>query len=374
MPVAERHHPQQVRRAVVGCNALPLRPQGAGVSTYIRELLHALPPCVDADIVAVVAAGAEDELPGRVRPIVRPAASGARRALQGLRGGAGLSLFHGLDVDLPVRPTCPTVTTVHDLAVFDVPWAFSRRKAIGERLVTAHAIRRADVVIAVSPFTADRVRAHFGRDCVVIAEAPGRGFAVRGPDEVQRVRRRYDLPERFVLHVGTLEPRKSVAQLAAACRSVGAALVLAGAGAATAPPGTRGLGFVPSADLPALYAAATVAAYVSRYEGFGLPPLEAMACGCAVVSSPVPALELVDGATVVDPLDEKAIAAALHALVADDARRHELADRGRVSVGALSWQASAEATAAVYGSLGLPLCSSSGRARKQTSFDAPEWA
>ena len=178
-------------------------------------------------------------------------------------------LFHGLGVDLPMRVVGPSVTTVHDLSVFDVPWAFHPVRARGERALVRHAMRTADAVIAVSAFSAARVRALFGRDCVVTRLAPGRDMAPPSSDAVAAVAQRYDLPHRFVLHVGTAEPRKDVPRLADACRVIGIPLLLAGGGpAAYLPAGVRRLGFVPRRDLPALYGAATIAAYVSLYEGF----------------------------------------------------------------------------------------------------------
>ena len=345
-------------RPRIALNALALRPDGTGVSTYIRELLHTLPDAVDADLVAAVQEDVLTELPARVTARPMPVAAGVRRALSGTRALGPANLVHGLDTVLPLRGRVPSVVTVHDLSVFDVPWTFSRRRAAGKRWQLRRAIRAADAVISVSTFTAERVEARFGRESTVVLEAAPSDVAPPPAGAVEEVRRRYSLPERFVLHVGTIEPRKAVGTLAEACAAAGVPLVLAGG---TSPRSAneairaRRLGYVPRPDLLALYGAATVVAYPSLYEGFGLPPLEAMACGAAVVSSDSSSLPeaLGDGALLVGAGDVTAWTDALRSLFADGARRDELAANGHAHAARRTWHEVARETASVYRSLGV---------------------
>lgn len=343
-------------RARVVLNALALCPRGSGVQTYIRELTRHLTTAATAELAVVVQRDAIRELPEGVERVIRPNCSSLRRAIHGLRGVGRADLVHGLDVDLPLHTTAPTVATVHDLAVFDVPWTYPRRRVVGERVLVSRAVRRADVIIAVSQFTAERVRDHFGRTARVIHEAPAPEFGPPSRAEVDAVRQRRQLPHRFVLHVGTIEPRKNLTVLGDACHRARIPLVLAGKMAGThAPIGAQRLGYVPRSEMRALYGAATVVAYPSVYEGFGLPPLEAMACGAAVVASRLPSLQevLSDGATLVDSRNADGLASVLHELTCDGERRRALAAQGLRRARQFSWSATAQATCEVYRSLGV---------------------
>ncbi|MDV8000351.1 glycosyltransferase family 1 protein [Rhodococcus sp. IEGM 1408] len=337
--------------------ALALRPGGAGVQTYQRELIRAAVGAGSGrTFAAVVQHDVVDELPPAVAPLGRPVTTGARRAVSGLRPVRLDGVFHSLDVDLPVGQRGPCVSTVHDMSAFDTPWAFGAVRARAGRALLRRSMRRADAVIAVSAFTADRIRELTGRTATVTPLAPAGWTRVPGHDEVEAVRRKYDLPDRFVLQLGTLEPGKNPHVVAESARDLGVPMVLGGAGTdgPNRPPGSLGLGFVDQSDVPALYRAADVVTYASRYEGFGLPPVEAMACGGVVAASGVGGIpeSVGDGAVVVGGYTVGSWTPVLRELLEDRGRRAELRAEAARVVRARTWDAVAAETLTVYDSVG----------------------
>ena len=255
---------------------------------------------------------------------------------------------------VPCATSAPLVVTVHDLAFLHDPDQFSRHgvKTMSRSLDAIG--KRADLVICSSEATMRDCR-DVGLDPTALRLVPLGVDAVEvGDGERERVRRKYRLPSEFVLFVGTLEPRKNLARLAAAMQQPGmpGPLVVAGAaGWGDVGVVDRGntlfLGFIPDADLAALYASATVFAYPSEREGFGLPVAEAMAQGVAVVTSQGTSTEEVAGgaAVLVDPFDVDDIA---RGVIEAASRRTELGALGAARARQLDWRTTALATLAVY--------------------------
>jgi glycosyltransferase involved in cell wall biosynthesis len=269
----------------------------------------------------------------------------------------------------PPLVACPTVVTVHDLSYLAYPQSLSPRARFILTTLVPLSVRRAARVIAVSRFTRDDLVRRYGiaEDKIsVIHEAAGPAFRVLDDPKSKQLPAGVTVP--FVLAVGNLEPRKNLARLieafAAAAREPGvtAKLVLVGKAkgeSALLPQlveqhGLRGrvvfTGFVEEEDLVLLYNRAAVFVYPSLYEGFGLPPLEAMASGCSVVASNVSAMPEVlgDAALLVDPTSTQALAEAIGNVLQRDELARDLRARGFKQAARYSWAKAAEQTRAVY--------------------------
>lgn len=382
-------------RLRVGLNALLLSlsddHRAAGIHRYIVALLDALGRRGDVAVTAFTAdARARRVLPPAVDIALAPAWT-RRRSLRIAYEQFALPLalrrrhvdvFHSAAYAMPALGAPPAVVTVHDLSFVRVPETFPRRQARYLTAVTRHAVRHARALIAVSDFTRRELIDALGADpnrVHVVPNGVDAAFAPPRPADIAAFRRRTGLPERYVLAVGTMQPRKNYGVLLAAYARVrgseggmpGAstdgsdappALVIAGApgwgdsdvAAIADRLGIRAHvilpGFVAAADLPLLYAAAEVFAFPSRYEGFGLPALEAMACGTPVVVSDASSLPEVVGAAglTVGPDDVDGWAAALRALLEDPARRASLSVLGRAQAAGFTWDRTAELTVEVY--------------------------
>jgi glycosyltransferase involved in cell wall biosynthesis len=318
----------------------PLALTRAGTARHIRSLLAAL----EEEDVAVrrYALGGSTRALVPVRDLAWYLAALPARAQRD-----GMDVLHCPTQRAPVRSRVPLVVTVHDLAVLRHPETFNRWTREYSRHALPRVVRAARRLVAVSEFTKrellelldvpeEKVR--------VIPNAVGEPFTPDGEA----------VAGDYVLAVSTLEPRKNLARLVEGYRRAqlnGLPLLVAGAegwgGVRVEGDGVRWLGEVDDDELARLYRGARCVAYVSLYEGFGLPVLEAMACGAPLVVARTGALEEVaaDAAVLVDPLDPDAIAAGLNEAID---QRDELRKRGLERASAFDWREVARETASVY--------------------------
>lgn len=271
-------------------------------------------------------------------------------------------LFFGPMGQLPLADVgVPSALTIHDLAIYLRPEWFPPGQPLSTRLVVPRSIERATSLIAVSHNTARDIATIFDRrleEISVIHEGVGPAFHPLPVPDLEEVRRRYELPDRFVLFVGTIEPRKNLGLLLEAWQSVPdrPPLVIAGPwgwrfeavreAISKLGPSVQLLGSVPPPDLPAVYNLATLLAHPAHYEGFGLTPLESMACGTPVVSSNAASLPEVvgDAGLLVDPDDASAWTAAMDRVLHDPGLASDLRRRGILRAAEFTWEKAAART------------------------------
>ncbi|PKO20575.1 MAG: glycosyltransferase family 1 protein [Chloroflexi bacterium HGW-Chloroflexi-1] len=282
-----------------------------------------------------------------------------------------LDLLHGLAFATPLAAACPTVVTVHDLSFLRYPDAFRPFNRLYLGFVTRLSTRRAARVIAVSESTRQDVIRLCGAPeerVIVVPNGVTGDFSPADPAAVADFRRQKGLPPRFILFLGTLEPRKNLVRLIDAYaqwrRASNEAIKLMIAGGkgwfyerVFERVTELGLaddvifpGFVPGEELPWFYRAAELFVYPSLFEGFGLPVLEAMACGTPTITSTASALPEVagDAALLVDPEDTDGLAEAIGRVLADPLLAARLRDAGPRRATSFSWPRTAAATADVY--------------------------
>ena len=281
-----------------------------------------------------------------------------------------VDLFHATAWALPAAYRGPVALTLYDLTFTSLAERHTRENRAHCLIGLARALARGGALCAISASVRDQAARWLGLDAAsigVAAPAVDPGFRPQPAEAIERARAELSIDRPYVLAVGTREPRKNLPRLLEAwsllprdlreCRL----LVLAGgegwSGSHTAEPidrlaerlgvaaEVRALGHVPDALLPALYAGASVFAYPSLGEGFGLPPLEAMACGTPVVASDRPALPEVlgDAAVLVDPESPQRLADAIAELLAETDRAHSLREAGWRRVERYTWRRTAEA-------------------------------
>lgn len=284
-----------------------------------------------------------------------------------------VDLLHVQYTAPPFTP-CPVVATIHDLAFEHLPETFKRRSWIQLRLTVRNTAKKAAHIITVSDYSRRDIIETYGIDpeCVsVTPEAAASQFVPVNDDrELERIRQTYGIGSEYVLCVGAIQPRKNLGRLIAAYSLLRRAhpegklpkLVLAGKCAWLYDETLRTIkelevsnsviltGYVPESDLPALYSGALCFVYPSYFEGFGLPPLEAMRCGTPVIVGNKTSLPEVvgDAGLLVDPFDVNEIASAIEKLINNSDLRSLLSVKGLERAKEFDWKKTARQTLAVY--------------------------
>ncbi len=354
----------------------------AGLSRYAESLVIALAPLLDERLALFQnslgrrgpLAGWPQERIAGVRWGYKPwrALVLARQLLRWPMSNLlpNAELFHATEHLLPPLGELPTVLTVHDLIFERFPAYHKRANYLYLRRAMPLFCQKARAIIAISENTRQDLveRYHLPPEKItVIPEAAAPGFAPQPPAIIAEVRARYRLPERYILAVGTLEPRKNLSRLVDACgplfdAGLVDALVLVGARGwlyegffqhlEASPWRERVIlpGFVREQDLPAVYGGALVTAQPSLYEGFGLPVLEAMACGSPVCASNSSSLPEVggDAALYFDPENVGEMTETLRAVVTSQELRRHMREAGLARARQFTWAETARRTVAVY--------------------------
>jgi glycosyltransferase involved in cell wall biosynthesis len=359
-------------RIRVGLDAHVVGHQRTGNETYVLGLAHALVGHPEIDLTAYVDRGVDWPIDGQTsaprlrrliarRPEPRIALELPLRAVRDR-----LDVLH-VQYVAPLISSVPIATIVHDLSFFDVPDDLSAARRWRLRILVALAARGSKVVITPSEFSRERLLHHVNVPPERVMVAPPAVLPPADPPDAAGILAGLHVPARFILAVGDVHPRKNHARLIEATaqarrQGLDISLVIAGqrgfqagsldvaVAANDAADWVHLLGYVDREALGALYRAATVVAYVSTYEGFGLPVVEAMAAGTPVVASGVTSVPEVagDGAVLVDPTSVDDICRGLLAAATDEALRERLIVAGRLRAEAYGPDAVVGATLAAY--------------------------
>ena len=370
----------------VAFDGTSLRPRRTGVGYYTEHLLRHLASEVTDDELVVLSNCEVDTTSPLPETVQLMTANGRLPRILWMQAcapvalrRAGADVAHFTNGMLPVRSTVPSVVTIHDMSLRLYPRYHPIRRVLLNAPLVDLAARRADAIVTVSESAkADILRLYrMNPDRVhVVHEAAAPSFKrVHDIAELDRVRQKYRLADRIILYVGTIEPRKNLPTLIEAFATRKRAGDLLHHLVCVGPYGwlSRGLedlvrrtkvshaihftGYVPFEDLAALYTLAEIFAYPSMYEGFGLPVIEAMACGVPVITGRAAALAEVGGEAVehVERIDVDALGDALARLANDPARRRHLSAAALARARQFSWQHAAHEPLNVYRAVARPV-------------------
>lgn len=367
----------------IGIDGIPLATPKSGIGHYTFELARSLAilmPTAEWQLVAPVpidlnAQQHQSELPANLAAAHLPLNPLRRRwwtiGLPLYARRNRLALFHGTNYNVPLWNPCPTVVTIHDLSLLlhsnthleSLVQRARRRLPVMTRLATR--------IITDSESVKREICEHLNvrpEKITSVALAPREVFQPVAEHAARETRQRLGVSDEFILFVGTVEPRKNLVTLVRAFEEVlrntelKPQLVIAGQRgwmnedlfaqieSAALSSFIRFTGYLTDEDLRALYSSCRVAVYPSLYEGFGLPPLEAMACGAPVITSRIPVImeTSAQAARLVNPTDVQELAGALVELLTDANAREHLSRAGLERAAEYTWARTARETLAVY--------------------------
>lgn len=367
----------------IGLDGIPLNEQKTGVGHYTFEVARALAASAPSDEFEIVSP----------LPFLSPDGKGNHSSTSNLRtvqatvGALGrywwsiglphyvkqnsLALFHGTNYDVPLWKRCATVLTIHDLSLMLHQNTHEAHRVRRFRRRLPVMVRAATMIVtpteSVRREVCERLKLAPGK-VVAVPEAARDNFRPMEMEQTVEARKRLGVTDDFLLFVGTIEPRKNLLVLVRAFKelllktALRPQLVIAGkkgwlteelfayvkqSGVAERVLFTD---YVGDDDLRALYSSCRALIYPSLYEGFGLPPLEAMACGAPVIASRIPAIQEVLGsnARLVSPTDVEALAESIAELLQDDGARLHLSTLGLKHAARFSWECTAHSIREVY--------------------------
>ena len=370
---------------LIGIDGIPLKDIKTGVGHYTFELAKGLALASPTDQLEIVSPfpflpfDSGQDVPNTLPPNLLPTqvkpnllernwwTVGLPRYIR----RRSFDLFHGTNFHIPFWQVCPTVLTIHDLSAFLYPETHEARSVRRARRRLPPMARTATQIVTHSESVRHEVAEHLrvSREKIVAIPAAARSiFRPLPPSQTAEIRKRLDVEDEFLLYVGTIEPRKNLVVLLNAYREI---IDTAGLHPQLVIAGRKGwltdelfgrlrdlgiedrvhfTGYLPDNDLCALYSSCRIFIYPSMYEGFGLPPLEAMACGAAVIASSTPSIAEVvaDAACLVMPDEVNALAHAIITLLRDENERRRLSIAGVKRALQFSWNNTAKLMWGVY--------------------------
>jgi glycosyltransferase involved in cell wall biosynthesis len=366
----------------IGIDATALPPQPVGAGNYIIQLIRSLAEIMSGHEMVIFSQPIGPKLIDLSEKkmvewvVVDERASGSRLIWEqlyfpNLVRNSGIDLLHSLHYTRPIRLPCKSVVTFHDMTFFLYPELHTWAKRLYFPRMMKYSAGKADELITVSDSTRDdliRILQVDPKKVTTTQLGVNPGYRpIADEQEKKRAAEKYDLPEEFILYVGLIEPRKNLPVLIDAykqLRSKGSdyELVLVGRYGwmyeavlkqvrnLNLEHAVRFLGYVPQEDLPLVYNLASLFVYPTIYEGFGLPVLEAMACGVPVITSDVSSMpDIVGKAGLLTPVNDKqALFETMENALTDIDLRKDLINRGQQRAKEFSWSRTAWLTLQVY--------------------------